>query len=169
MKCPHCAATLSEFDYEGIRIETCSQCAGEWLDADELGHIVRAREVRFDETERRAVAEAIRITPVNLKDADRDLTCPKCAGQTDALNYGGDTGIVIDKCTGCGGIWLDGGEIEKIQMVVEGWDDGLSDDLKQYGPRLHRIAAEIDDKTDFKASRFGFINAIINGILDITA
>lgn len=167
MKCPNCGETLREIDYEGIRIETCSSCGGEWLDSGELGHVVAAREVRFDEGERRAVAAAVKITPVNLQDADRDLTCPKCGGQTDALNYGGDTGIVIDKCTGCRGIWLDGAEIEKIQMVIEGWEDGLPDDLKKHGPRLRQVAAEVEEKTKFKASRFGFINAIINGIVDV--
>ncbi len=167
MRCPSCSERLEEIDYEGIRIETCPKCGGEWLDATELGHVVAAREVRFDENERRAVAAAVKITPVNIQDADRDLKCPKCAGRTDALNYGGDTGIVIDKCTCCAGIWLDGDELEKIQMVVEGWDDGLPDDLKEYGPRLRRVAEETEEKTRFKASRFGFINAIINGILDV--
>ena len=35
------------------------------------------------------------------------LKCPKCGGTTDAINYGGDTGILIDRCTACQGVWLD--------------------------------------------------------------
>jgi len=166
MKCPRCSAALSSVDYEGIRIETCPSCEGEWLDATELGHIVKARGQRFSEEERRAVAAAVKITGVKIEDHDHDLTCPKCGGTTDAVNYGGDTGIIIDKCTSCRGIWLDAGEIEKIQSLVEGWEDGLPDLLKQYGPRLRQIEADVHERTRFKASRFRFVNAVINGILD---
>lgn len=165
MYCPNCKSLLAAIEYEGITIETCSSCGGEWLDAAELGHIVKAREVRFDEDERRAIAAATKITPVNVKREDRDLACPKCNGQTDAINYGGDTGIVIDKCTSCDGIWLDQGELEKIQMLVEGWDDGLPDDMAKYGPRLRQIESKVDQAAKFKGSRFRFINSMINGVL----
>ncbi len=167
MRCPSCDSGLRTITYEGIQIETCSGCGGEWLDQGELGHVNRAREVRFDEQERRAVAEATTIKGVRLENVDRDLACPKCGGRTDAVNYGGDTGIIIDRCTGCGGIWLGGSELEKIQMVVEGWQDGLKDDLAKYAPKLRKVAQEVDRRDDVTFSRFGFVNAIINGILDI--
>ena len=166
MKCPRCKSSLKTIEYEGIRIETCGTCEGEWLDADELGHIVQAREVRFDENERRAIAAATKITGVKLEDVDDDLICPKCSGQTDPINYGGDSGIIIERCTGCGGFWLDGGELEKIQMMVEGWEDGLDDDLKQYGPKLRKVADELDRNDDVRVSRFWFANVLINGLLD---
>ncbi len=165
MQCPNCKTPLSAIDYEGITIESCSRCEGEWLDAAELGHIVKAREVRFNDEERQAVAAATKITPVDVQREDRDLHCPKCDGQTDSINYGGDTGIVIDKCTACGGIWLDKGELEQIQMLVEGWKDGLSGDLAKYGPKLRKIERDVEQKAGFSGSRFGFVNAMINGIL----
>ena len=167
MQCPKCNGSLRTIEYEGIRIETCDGCAGEWLDADELGHIVKAREVRFTPEERRAIAQATSITGVKLEKVDRDLKCPKCGATTDAINYGGDTGIIIDRCTGCGGLWLDGGELENVQRLVEGWEDGLEDDLAQYGPKLREVAGKVDADDDVTLSRFGFINAAINGILDL--
>ena len=166
MKCPNCNSLLRSITYEGIAIETCNTCGGEYLDAGELGHVVRAREVRFNENERRAIAAAVKITPVELKDVDRDLTCPKCGGQTDAINYGGDTGIIIDRCTGCSGVWLDKEELEKIQMVIEGWEDHLPEDLEKYGPKLREIAVDLDQRDDVTISSVGFINTLINGILD---
>lgn len=167
MQCPSCKSSLRTIQYEGIQIETCDACHGEWLDADELKHIVQVRQTRFDEQERRAVAAAVKITGVDVEQADRDLVCPKCRERTNAVNYGGDTGIVIDKCPGCGGIWLDGGEMEKIQKIVEGWKDGLPEDLKRYGARLRQVADEVKERGEVKISSFGFINSIINGILDI--
>ena len=167
MQCPNCDSTLRTMGYEGIQIETCDGCGGEWLDSEELRHVVRAREVRFTPEERRAIAQATCITGVKLEDVDRDLRCPKCGGTTDAVNYGGDTGIVIDRCTACGGFWADASELEKIQQLVEGWEDGLSDDLARYGPKLRQVAREVDAGDDFTHARFGFVNATINGILDL--
>ena len=167
MQCPNCNSTLETIDYEGIKIETCPECEGQWLDASELRHIVNAREVRFNEEERLAIAAATKITPVQVEKQDRDLPCPKCGGQTDTLNYGGDTGIMIDKCTGCGGFWLDAGELERIQMVVEGWQDGLPDVLRKHGPRLRQIAAEVEQRSKVKVSRLSFVNAIINGVMNV--
>lgn len=170
MFCPHCTHALRTIQYEGVEIETCDGCGGEWLDDGELGKIVRIREVRFDGNQRRAVAEATAITPVKLEKVDRDLTCPKCGGTTDALNYGGDTGIIIDRCTSCRGLWLDGAELEKIQMLVEGWNDQLPDDLAQYAPMLHDVSARMDREDDVETARLPlvgrYVNAMVNRILD---
>jgi Zn-finger nucleic acid-binding protein len=87
------------------------------------------------------------------------------------VNYAGDTGIIIDRCTSCRGIWLDEHELEKIQMVIEGWDDALPADLKRYGPKLRDVAAKLDEADDVRVSRLpligGFINSAVNGILDL--
>ena len=169
MRCPNCQSTLRAKRYEGVSVESCGSCGGEWLDAEELGNVVRIRETRFSEPERRAIVESTTITGVSLRDVDRDLTCPKCGGSTDPTNYGGDTGIIIDRCTSCHGFWLDGQELEKIQMLVEGWDDQLPADLAEYGPKLRDVAAQVDKSDDASPSRVSFINSIINGILDIGA
>ncbi|MNS57633.1 hypothetical protein D3C72_905280 [compost metagenome] len=36
MKCPKCGGDLSEHDHEGIKIDSCNDCKGVWLDAGEL-------------------------------------------------------------------------------------------------------------------------------------
>ena len=172
MQCPNCQHQLRTIEYEGIAIETCSSCEGEWLDADELGKINRCREVKFDVEARRAIAESTTITGVVLKDVDRDLICPKCGGTTDALNFGGDSGIILDRCTSCNGFWLDHNELEKVQMLVEGWEDMLPDDLKEYGPVLRDVEVKYDREDDVTISRLplvgGFINVMINGLIDLT-
>ena len=174
MNCPSCQTLLTTIDYETVEIETCLGCGGEWLDKDELGKIVRIREEKFDEEERRAIAESATITGVDLEKADRDLVCPKCGCTTDAINYGGDTGIVLDRCTGCGGFWLDKDEIEKVQMLVEGWEDLLPEDLKKHGAKLREIeiTAQEDDVDVAKMKRLPwagrFVNTLINGILDLS-
>ena len=167
MQCPNCQSRLREIDYEGIHIETCDDCGGEWLDDRELRLTTGIREVRFTTEEKQAIVQSHSISGVKLKDVDRDLPCPKCQGTTDAINYGGDTGIIIDRCTECKGLWLDAVELEKIQQLVEGWEDGLSGDLAKHSPKLREVAIEQDRSNDWSYSRIGFLNAIVNGIIDI--
>ena len=173
MKCPNCQEMLCTVSYEGVEIETCPACKGEWLDAGELGNIIRLREKRFNEQERQAIAKSATYTAVSLDEADRDLLCPKCGGRTDAVNYGSGSGIIIDKCPACGGIWVDGGELEKIQALAEGWQDMLPEDLKQYGPKMRDIAARYDDEDNVGIARVplvgGFLNLMVNGIVDIAS
>lgn len=168
MKCPNCHAGLKTITYEGIHIESCDGCGGEWLDSSELGHIARVRETRFTPEQRRAVAAAAKITPVILTDHDRDLKCPKCGGTTDALDFGGDSGVVIDRCTSCHGFWLDKAELEGVQLLVEGWKDGLPADMARFAPMLRKVALDVDARTKVSISQFAFVNAVINGILDLT-
>ena len=171
MNCPSCKNPLGTLQYEGIEIGRCADCGGDWLDADELGQIVRRREVKFDEKARRAIAESTTITGVKLEDVDRNLVCPKCGDTTDAFNYGGDTGLILDRCVGCKGLWLDEHELEKVQQLVEGWEDLLPDDLVAYGPRLRDVEVRLDAANDVSPSRIPligrFINSLINGILDV--
>lgn len=175
MKCPSCQAYMRTIEYEGIEIETCGACGGEWLDFDELKKITDIRERHFDEPTRLAIVESHAYDGTPGKHLlDRDLVCPKCGDTTDPVNYGGGTGIIIDRCVGCNGVWLDDLELEKIQMLVEGWADKLSDDLQRYGGVLSDIsvATEVLDETDEQTpSRLplvgSFINACVNGILNI--
>ncbi len=37
--------------------------------------------------------------------------CPKCASALVEVHY---HGVELDKCSGCGGVWLDVGELERV-------------------------------------------------------
>ena len=167
MQCPHCQGEMRQIGYEGIVIESCDACGGEWLDHQELGKIVDRREKAFSDEEKRAIAESTTITGVNMQHYDRDLACPECHTPTSPVNYGGDTGIMIDRCEQCHGVWVDEGQLQRIQKLVEQWEDQLPQDLKQHGPKLRRVSSNVDDRLDMNYSRFGFIDSLVNGILDI--
>ena len=171
MRCPGCDSSLLTVDYEGVTIESCGTCGGEWLDAEELGHIVRIREEHFSEEERQAIDSAARIPGVPVEEIERDIMCPKCGVNTGPINYGADTGIIIDRCPQCSGIWVDSGELEKIQMLVENWKDNLPEDLRRYGPRLDEVAREVTSANQVVVSRLplvgSLVNAVVNGMLDL--
>ena len=167
MQCPKCNQALTGIDYQGVHIETCPACGGDWLDAGELGNILQARKARFTEQECVAVAQAAKITGTKLTGLNRQLTCPKCGGATHPVNYGDDSGLIMDKCSACGGVWLERGELEKIQELVEGWDDELPEDLAQYGPKLRQATAEENAFEQVHTTHHRLIDAAINGILDL--
>jgi uncharacterized protein len=167
MQCPICHQTLQGIDYQGVHIETCPACGGDWLDADELSNIVEARQTRFSEQECLAVAQAATITGVKLTTLDRHLICPKCGGATHPVNYGDDSGLIIDKCGNCNGVWLERGELDKIDELVHGWDDELPDDLSKYGPKLREVSAQVNQYEQVHISHIRLVNSMINGILDL--
>ena len=77
-----------------------------------------------------------------------------------------DSGIIIDSCPDCGGIWLDACELESIQALVEGWEEKLPEDLAEHRALLEKVKVDQDLADDTQYSRFGFINFIINGVVD---
>lgn len=167
MDCPVCKTKFKSARYEGVRIETCLTCGGEWLDHQELKQIVDIREARFSQKERDAVLSAKPIRGVPVKDQQRKLACPQCKINLSPFNYGGNAGVIIDKCSQCLGIWLDADELEKIQILVENWRDGLDADLKQYGEKLRKVSANLADKHQFANSQIRFVNTLINRIVDV--
>jgi Zn-finger nucleic acid-binding protein len=49
------------------------------------------------------------------------MTCPKCHGQMRQYER---SGVTVDQCTECRGIFLDRGELEKIFEAESAWNRG---------------------------------------------
>ncbi len=47
------------------------------------------------------------------------MKCPKCFGDLREKNY--KSKVKIDTCEGCGGVWLDAGELEMLAENEEGF------------------------------------------------
>jgi Zn-finger nucleic acid-binding protein len=47
-----------------------------------------------------------------------ELTCPKCQG---AMRTYERSGVTVDQCTECRGIFLDRGELERLVDAETGW------------------------------------------------
>jgi uncharacterized protein len=75
-----------------------------------------------------------------MADQPNNLTCPKC--ESPMRNYERN-GIVIDQCTGCRGVFLDRGELERLvdaEGTYYGEDDPRSDSRND--PRQEREREE---------------------------
>lgn len=167
MKCPQCAQELKQVTYETVAIHTCASCGGEFIGTPELGHIVRARQERFSPELRELLAQRT-PRPGVAADAHPALCCPGCGEPMTVISYGGDSGVFVDRCASCDGMWLDCEELQRIQVLQERWAEEAPDQLKQISVDLEKARWEVAQATSsaFAGSRFAFINALINRYLD---
>ncbi|MFQ5478467.1 MAG: zf-TFIIB domain-containing protein [Candidatus Binatia bacterium] len=83
---------------------------------DKLRDKEKAEEDRYFAQQDRAKLEKLKVKePRNA----RLGLCPRCGTE---LNEKDHSGVSIDECLSCGGIWLDAGELSAIeQRDTEGW------------------------------------------------
>ena len=168
MNSPITGSPMRPVEYEGCLIYECPDTGGELLSGDALTYIVKKREEEFapDLVHETTTYKPLFASPV--AETENILDCPCCETPMQVVNYAGDTGVFIDKCPGCGAVWLDNEELEKIQILMETWQDQAPEQLKAIADRLEqtrRAAAERGDQT-FSNSRFSFVNALMNRFLD---
>jgi Zn-finger nucleic acid-binding protein len=163
--CPRCQTALTRSEYEGAAVESCPSCQGQWLGAAELKHIVATREKTWRPADLAAVGAAPPLG-VSVREMTERLACPVCARPMEPFNYAGDSGILLDKCGGCGGIWLDGGELEQVQMVVEAADLALRRDVGRFADRLHELEIREDARelNDTRGTRAPLLAALLSRV-----
>jgi Zn-finger nucleic acid-binding protein len=164
MKCPRCASILGAVEYDGVQIEACPACQGEWLHSGELQIIVEHHEELFTPEEIAAIDAVNHELFTAEKDDHDELNCPLCENvRMEHFNYGDTSGIILHKCAECGGIWTDKDELKKVEILVDGWKEYLNQDLARYGSILKKI--ELKEQQDLdkgvSISRFGFVNAVL--------
>lgn len=106
MICPKCKTKdLAEFAVEGIAVDRCPSCSGIWFDRQELSDLLAedARQV-----------DSLRRGGENEQADDTRGRCPRDAAQLLRIYSSIDRSVVLDACADCHGIWLDGGEFEKL-------------------------------------------------------
>ncbi|MDE9365465.1 zf-TFIIB domain-containing protein, partial [Luteipulveratus sp. YIM 133132] len=65
------------------------------------------------------------------------LTCPKC--QSEMRSYERNR-VLVDQCTGCGGIFLDKGELEALSAAENAWHQQAQPEPQQAPGVAHQQA-----------------------------
>jgi Zn-finger nucleic acid-binding protein len=90
-----------------------------------------------------------------------DLICPKCQGRMRTYER---SGVTVDQCTECRGIFLDRGELERLVDAEQGWQRSHSASRERYddererdrGPRFpNPFGDRDDDDDDYDRRRYG--------------
>lgn len=119
MKCPGCKRNLRKEKYESTIVDRCTGCGGVWLDEGEIVSILKDVSKEFSEELK---IKAFQTNASGLSSASNvpaNLPCPKCNVSLDTYQYALNSGVYIDRCQNKHGLWLDAGELEKIQIIYE--------------------------------------------------
>ncbi len=123
LRCPRCRERLFATSYEGVLLDACSRCGGCWCDEPGLGRILKRRQVTFAPTDHPEIQpDRTRARVSKPQELIPQLPCPSCDTLMKRSNYQYSSGIILDTCPHKHGIWLDKGELEKVQIFKERWE-----------------------------------------------
>lgn len=170
MNCPTCTAPLAAFTYEGVTIHSCPGCEGEFVGPEQIHAIINTRLTQFTPEVQAAAAARAPVFGVPALES-RHLHCPQCQGQMQTLNFAVDSGIYLDRCHACSGLWLDASELERLQAVLELWEDRAPGQIALLAGTLAstRQANHDRQRSAFQGSRFALVNALMNRVLSAAA
>ena len=127
--CPVCGKALVERRKEGESLRYCGECGGVWLARDAfsrltafLSHDPRTPVLKLDRSN----------TETTISRTER--RCPDCGETMRQFNYAGDSGIFLDRCTRCDGIWADKAELKSVAIFRKGNPklDRLGESVAEY-------------------------------------
>jgi uncharacterized protein len=111
MICPACGNGLKSLTVGDISVDACEGgCGGIWFDNFELQRIDEPHEQE---------GQALLNIPVNPEiqvDMEMRRNCPRCPDLVMMRHFfRGNIRVQVDSCPGCGGYWLDAGELGEIR------------------------------------------------------
>src|SRR3954466_981986 len=102
-RCPRCTSSPPlAVGYGALREDVCGTCNGRFLAPDAVERVV------VDEN---GISHATLRELITLFKAKDRIACPSCATKMSPLVV---HDVRVDLCTGCGGPWLDAGELTKL-------------------------------------------------------
>ena len=115
MKCPACFNELAPLQVGSVTVDVCQGgCGGIWFDTFELQRIEQE-----DDSATQWLMNVAR-DPLILLDPNRKRECPRCADVKLMRHFHSPKRRVeVDECPGCGGFWLDAGELARIRAEIE--------------------------------------------------
>jgi Zn-finger nucleic acid-binding protein len=96
-----------------VPVHECAECHGVWFERGELEQTAdhTAPDLAWMDFEMWKDQELFNV-------AESALKCPADGQGLASIHYG-DTGVVVDHCVRCGGVWLDAGEFENLVNALK--------------------------------------------------
>lgn len=101
-RCPGCRAMMVVETREGISVDRCHKCGGLWFDADELDrHLIPL------------YPDGARPPETRIPERGRSTRkCPRCDR---SMSSAGWTGLVLDRCLMCRGLFVETSELAQLE------------------------------------------------------
>ena len=171
VECINGCGGMAPTHYEGVEIDVCGTCSGVWLDFGELTEIVEIRDASWSASVIEKTLASLGGKGVPAEERERELTCRVCSLVLPASNYQTNSGVIVNACPDGHGVWLDSGELEKLQIYMERWQDIAARDSGQYQNLLRQIEADYAEKEKQSLREgpayFDFINIFINRLINL--
>ena len=108
--CPRCDELLVQAAIDGLKAQNCPSCHGILIDGETFGMLVQRRRAKFRGPE----AQPVRLDAAQLA---VQVDCPSCELAMEVHPYYGPGNIVIDSCRRCRLVWLDRGEVSRVEAA----------------------------------------------------
>lgn len=146
LNCQHPLLNVKESHFfRQMTYDVCDKCGGMWLDKGELDKIAAQTPGSIEVCSVEMLHEELKITPHAYEPfPPKCLRCPK---QTMVkMHFMGEARLLLDYCEKCGGIWVDGGELTKINQYIQ-WFDKKAKPSK-FGRFLHHAHSTFFHRID---------------------
>jgi Zn-finger nucleic acid-binding protein len=120
--CPRCGAGLKKATNPLMAVDVCTGCGGVFFEQGELAKLARKHHEAFPKL------EALVKEPAKAVSDSGKLTCPGCGAAMERYEYAYCSGIMLDHCPTCGGIWADEGELGRIGEHLDRGDKVVRED-----------------------------------------
>jgi len=130
-QCPKCDLELKVKVIGPIDVDECDSCKGIWLEKGELKQTEELADPNLNWMDFEIWKHL-----EHFKSTQSDLRCPVCNAATVVIEYG-HTGVEINCCRKCQGIWLEKDELPNIIAALE---DELSQ--KTFAEYFHQSIEE---------------------------
>jgi len=95
-----------------VEVHGCEQCGGLFLQRGELNRVAEPTDGDLE-------FSTLDEETFQHEDGSPPAVCPACADrEMQKVEFNIYTGIILDHCDRCGGFWLDGSELERIDAEV---------------------------------------------------
>lgn len=119
--CPRCKTPMVSIDMQAhpeLVVERCQECFGIFFDPGELDTILDESTSEVHEVDLERLNNLIEEESLRDHQTVSYVPCPECEKLMHRKNYGGGSGVIIDKCKDHG-VWLDGGELRQIVKWIQ--------------------------------------------------
>ena len=137
--CPRCGVGLEIQVHDNEEYGICQQCGGMWLDRDDFDSAIRESYV-FTKggIDKSCIKEPVR-------DLVKYIPCIRCGKLMNRKNFRRISGVIIDECARHG-VWLDRGELGKIQLFIAegGLEKSQDREIEKTKSELRDLATKVD-------------------------
>ena len=116
LNCPNCHEPLQVVLDDEAPVHACPSCRGVWVKFVEEKVLLRMKPEVFTIDELKRLRKLYQ--PLGKDDPVRLRACPVCHELMYRRNWGGHSGVIVDRCEQHG-TWYDNGEIEKLREYIQ--------------------------------------------------